>query len=64
MDAMQLAIMRAQAIGLILLLMLALPLQSVAAEDDETLEVREAWAEFFPDSESTVLQWRNIETRN
>jgi len=62
MDAMQLVVMRTQAIGLILLLMLALPLQSVAAEDDETLEVREAWAEFFPDSESTVLQWRNIET--
>ena len=41
----------------------AFPLQSVTAEeDDETLEARETWAEFFPDSESTILQWRNIET--
>ncbi|MEC8588755.1 MAG: hypothetical protein VXY35_01210 [Candidatus Thermoplasmatota archaeon] len=55
--------MRTQAIGLILLLILAFPLQSVTAEeDDETLEARETWAEFFPDSESTILQWRNIET--
>ena len=55
--------MRTQAIGLILLLILAFPLQSVTAEeDDETLEARETWAEFFPDSESTTLQWRNIVT--
>ena len=55
--------MRTQAIGLILLLILAFPLQSVTAEeDDETLEARETWAEFFPDSESTILQWRNIVT--
>ena len=55
--------MRTQAIGLILLLILAFPLQSVTAEeDDETLEARETWAEFFPDSESTILQWRNILT--
>ena len=63
MDAVRIVTMRTQAIGLILLLILAFPLQSVTAEeDDETLEARETWAEFFPDSESTILQWRNIET--
>ena len=55
--------MRTQVIGLILLLILAFPLQSVTAEEEDgTLEARETWAEFFPDSESTILQWRNIET--
>ncbi len=55
--------MRTQVLALVLVLILAFPLQSVTAEeDDETLEARETWAEFFPDSESTILQWRNIET--
>lgn len=55
--------MRTQALVLVLVLILAFPLQSVASEEsDETLQAREAWAEFFPDSESTILQWRNIET--
>ena len=55
--------MRTQVLVLVLVLILAFPLQSVTAEEnDETLEARETWAEFFPDSESTILQWRNIET--
>lgn len=63
MGAVQLTVMRTQVLALVLVLILAFPLQSVTAEeDDETLEARETWAEFFPDSESTILQWRNIET--
>ena len=55
--------MRTQALVLVLVLILAFPLQSVASEEsDETLQAREAWAEFFPDTESTTIQWRNIET--
>ena len=55
--------MRMHAFALVLLLILAFPVHTVAAEEnDGTLEARETWAEFFPDSESTILQWRNIET--
>ena len=57
------AFMRIRAVSLVLLLILALPLQMVSAEEnDSSLEAREAQAEFFPDSETTILQWRNIIT--
>ena len=63
MDAVQLRVMRTRLIALVLVFMFASPLSSVAAEEDDgTLEARETWAEFFPDSESTILRWRNIET--
>ena len=65
MDAVWYCAMRMQAVCLVLLLTLASFVHSTSAEgDDETLEARDAWAEFFPDSESTMLQWRNIETTN
>ena len=55
--------MRIRAVSLVLLLILALPLQLVSAEEnDSSLEAREAQAEFFPDTETTLLQWRNIIT--
>ena len=55
--------MRIRAASLVLLLILALPLQLVSAEEnDPSLEAREAQAEFFPDTETTLLQWRNIIT--
>ena len=55
--------MRTRTVALLLVLILVFPLQLTAAEEnDDTLEVREIWAEFFPDTESTILQWRNIET--
>ena len=55
--------MRTRIVALLLVLILVFPLQLTAAEEnDDTLEVREIWAEFFPDTESTILQWRNIET--
>ena len=57
------AIMRIRAVSLVLLLILALPLQMVSAEEnDSSLEAREAQAEFFPDMETTLVQWRNIIT--
>ena len=57
------AIMRIRAASLVLLLILALPLQMVSAEEnDSSLEAREAQAEFFPDMETTLVQWRNIIT--
>ena len=63
MDAVWYCAMRTQAVCLVLLLTLASLVHSTSAEgDDETLEARDAWAEFFPDSEATILQWRNIET--
>ena len=63
MDAVQLGVMRTRLIALVLVFIFASPLPSVAAEEDDgTLEARETWAEFFPDSESTILRWRNIET--
>jgi len=62
MDAVWWCSMRTQAICLVLLLTFASLLNSTSAEDDQTLEARDTWAEYFPDSESTILQWRNIET--
>ena len=63
MDAVQLGVMRTRLIALVLVFIFASPLPPVAAEEDDgTLEARETWAEFFPDSESTILRWRNIET--
>ena len=63
MDAVWYCAMRTQAVCLVLLLTLASLVHSTSAEgDDETLEARDAWAEFFPDTEATILQWRNIET--
>ena len=63
MDAALLRGMRGQTIGIVLLLLLVMPLQNIAAqEDDSTLEAREAQAEFLPDLETTVLRWRNIAT--
>ena len=55
--------MRIRAASLVLLLILALPLQLVSAEEsDPSLEARETQAEFFPDMETTLVQWRNIIT--
>ena len=63
MDAVWYCAMRTRAVCLVLLLTLASLVHSTSAEgDDQTLEARDAWAEFFPDSEATILQWRNIET--
>ena len=57
MDAALLRGMRGQTIGIVLLLLLVMPLQNIAAqEDDSTLEAREAQAEFLPDLETTVLR--------
>ena len=58
-----LTIMRIRAVSLVLLLILALPLQMVSAEEnDSSLEARETQAEFLPDMETTLVQWRNIIT--
>ena len=55
--------MRIYAVGLVLLLLVTFPIQSVQAEEaDGTLQARETQAEFFPPTESTILQWRNIYT--
>ena len=55
--------MRIRAASLVLLLISVLPLQLVSAEEnDSSLEAREAQAEFFPDTETTQLLWRNIIT--
>jgi hypothetical protein len=63
MDAILLKVMRTQAFSMVLLLLLTVVVQPVAAEEnDPTLEARETQAEFFPDTETTWLQWRNIET--
>lgn len=63
MDAVWYCAMRTQAVCLVLLLTLASLVHSTSAEgDDATLEARDAWAEYFPDTEATILQWRNIET--
>lgn len=63
MDAILLRVMRTQAFCIVLLLLFAIPVQPVSAdENDPTLEAREAQAEFLPDMETTLLQWRNIHT--
>ena len=63
MDAIILRVMRIQAICLVLVLLFVLPIQPVSAEEnDSTLEARETQAEFYPDTETTLLQWRNIFT--
>ena len=63
MDAILLKVMRTQVFSMVLLLLLTVVVQPVAAEEnDPTLEARETQAEFFPDTETTWLQWRNIET--
>ncbi len=55
--------MRTQAFCIVLLLLFIIPVQPVSAdENDSTLEARETQAEFFPDTETTLLQWRNIHT--
>ena len=55
--------MRIHATGLVLLLLMSFPIQGVTAEEaDGTLQARETQAEFFPDTETTILQWRNIYT--
>ncbi|MAR47554.1 MAG: hypothetical protein CMA41_07135 [Euryarchaeota archaeon] len=63
MDAILLRVMRTQAFCIVLLLLFVIPVQPVSAdENDTTLEAREAQAEFLPDMETTLLQWRNIHT--
>jgi len=63
MDVGVLVIMRIVVASLVLLLILASPLQMVSAEENDfSLEAREAQAEFFPDMETTLVQWRNIIT--
>lgn len=55
--------MRGRVAFMFLLFVMAFPIQSVSAdEDDSTLQARETQAEFLPDIETTMLHWRNIET--